>query len=67
MQNIILYHNNLLKFGGVDTFSYNFIKKMSKYYNITFLYSIADEENLKRIEKYVDKAEKYNPNKKIYL
>lgn len=64
MQNIILYHNNLLKFGGVDTFSYNFIKKMSKYYNITFLYSIADEENLKRIEKYVDKAEKYNPNKK---
>lgn len=64
MQNIILYHNNLLKFGGVDTFSYNFIKKISKYYNITFLYSIADEENLKRIEKYVDKAEKYNPNKK---
>lgn len=64
MQNIILYHYNLLKFGGVDTFSYNFIKKMSQYYNITFLYSIADEENLKRIEKYADKVEKYNSNKK---
>ena len=37
MKNIILYHNNLLKFGGVDTFVYNFTKKLKKYYNITFL------------------------------
>ena len=47
MQRIILYHNNLLEFGGVDTFTYNFIKKMSKYYNITFLYSIAVRKSKK--------------------
>ena len=63
MKNIILYHNNLLKFGGVDTFVYNFIKKMGNYYNITFLYSTADRENLERISKIV-KTEKYNKNKK---
>lgn len=64
MKNIILYHNNLLKFGGVDTFVCNFTKRLNKYYNITFLYSEADKENLKRIEKNVNKAEKYDKNKK---
>lgn len=64
MKNIILYHNNLLKFGGVDTFVYNFTKKLKKYYNITFLYSIADEENLKRIKENVKNVEKYDSNKK---
>lgn len=63
MRNIILYHNNLLKFGGVDTFVYNFVKKMSKYYDILFLYTTANAENLERISKYV-KTEKYNKDKK---
>lgn len=63
MKDIILYHNNLLRFGGVDTFVYNFVKKMNNYYNITFLYSIADRENLERISKIV-KTEKYNKDKK---
>lgn len=63
MRNIILYHNNLLKFGGVDTFVYNFVKKMSKYYNILFLYATANIENLERIKKYV-KTEQYSKNKK---
>ena len=63
MKDIILYHNNLLRFGGVDTFVYNFVKKMSNYYNITFLYSIADRENLERISKIV-KTEKYSKDKK---
>ena len=61
---IIVYHNNLLKFGGVDTFVYNFTKKMSKYYDITFLYSIANKENLERIKENVKEVEKYNSNKK---
>ena len=60
---IILYHNNLLKFGGVDTFVYNFVKKMSKKYDILFLYSVADISNLERIKKYV-KTEQYNKDKK---
>ena len=63
MRNIILYHNNLLKFGGVDTFIYNFVKKMSKFYDILFLYTTANAENLERISKYV-KTEKYNKDKK---
>ena len=60
---LIVYHNNLLKFGGVDTFVYNFVKRMSKYYDILFLYSIADTENLKRINQVVE-TEKYSKNKK---
>lgn len=64
MKNIILYHNNLLRFGGVDTFVYNFTKKLRQYYNITFLYSVADKENLKRIKENVKNIEKYDANKK---
>lgn len=63
MKRIIVYHNNLLKFGGVDTFVYNFVKRMSKYYDILFLYDIADLENLARIKKYVN-TEKYSKGKK---
>lgn len=63
MKRIILYHNNLLKFGGVDTFVYNFVKKMSKFYDILFLYSTADTENLERIKQFV-KVEKYSKDKK---
>ncbi len=63
MKSIILYHNNLLKFGGVDTFVYNFVKKMSKFYDILFLYTIADKENLERVKRYV-KVEQYDSDKK---
>ena len=63
MKRIILYHNNLLKFGGVDTFVYNFVKRMSKFYDILFLYTIANTENLERIKKYVE-TEKYSKDKK---
>ena len=61
--NLILYHNNLLKFGGVDTFVYNFVKKMNKYFDILFLYTTADKNNLERIKKYV-KTEQYSKDKK---
>ena len=63
MKKIILYHNNLLKFGGVDTFVYNFVKRMSKHFDILFLYTTANTENLERIKKYV-KTEKYEKSKK---
>lgn len=63
MKNIILYHNNLLQFGGVDTFVYNFVKKMSDQYDILFLYTTANLDNLKRIKQYV-KTEKYSKEKK---
>lgn len=60
---LILYHNNLLKFGGVDTFVYNFVKKMHSKYDILFLYTEANLENLERIKKYV-KTEAYIQEKK---
>ena len=60
---LILYHNNLLKFGGVDTFVYNFVKKMNKYFDILFLYTTADKNNLERIKKYVN-TEQYSKDKK---
>lgn len=63
LKNIILYHNNLLQFGGVDTFVYNFVKKMSDKYDILFLYTTANLDNLKRIKQYV-KTEKYSKDKK---
>ena len=64
MKKIILYHNNLLKFGGVDTFVYNFVKKMHNRYDILFLYTEADPENLERIKQFV-KTEAYTPEKKF--
>lgn len=60
---IIIFHSQLLKFGGVDTFVYNMIKKLRDYYNITFLYKTADKENLSRIAK-LTKVEKYTESKK---
>ena len=61
---LILYHNNLLKFGGVDTFVYNFVKKMHSKYDILFLYTEANLENLERIKKYV-KTEAYIQKKYV--
>ena len=59
---LIIYHSNLLKFGGVDTFVYNMIKRLRNVYDILFLYRQADENNLNRLQKIV-KVEKYNPKK----
>ena len=63
---IILYHNNLLAFGGVDTFVYNFTKRLKNYYDIYFLYSTANIDNLKRIQENCIQVEKYN-EKKTYI
>lgn len=59
---LIIYHSQLLKFGGVDTFVYNMIRRLKNVYDILFLYNTADEKNLERIAKEV-KTEKYNPKK----
>lgn len=63
---IILYHNNLLAFGGVDTFVYNFTKRLKNHYDIYFLYSTANIDNLKRIQENCIQVEKYN-EKKTYI
>ena len=60
MKKIILYHTNPLEFGGVDTFDYNFCKKMKNKYDITFLYKFGNEETIKRLESLGIKVKKYN-------
>ena len=50
MKKIILYHSNPLKFGGVDTFDYNFCKKLKDKYDITFLYKEGVKSTIDRLK-----------------
>ncbi len=61
---LVLYHTNPLKFGGIDTFDYNFCKKMRDKYNILFLYKDGNLETIKRLQKLNIEVEKYNKNKR---
>ena len=61
---IILYHTNPLKFGGIDTFDYNFCKKLSNKYDILFLYRDGNLTTINRLKKLNISVEKYNANKK---
>ena len=61
---LILYHTNPLQFGGVDTFDYNFCKKMRDKYNILFLYKDGNLDTIRRLQKLNIEVEKYNRNKK---
>ena len=61
---IILYHTNPLRFGGIDTFDYNFCKQMSDKYNILFLYKDGNLETINRLKKLNISVEKYKTSKK---
>lgn len=61
---IILYHTNPLEFGGVDTFDYNFCKKLKDKYDITFVYKYGNEKTIKRLESLGIKVNKYDDNKR---
>lgn len=61
---LILYHTNPLQFGGVDTFDYNFCKKMRDKYNILFLYKDGNLDTIRRLQKLNIEVEKYNRNKR---
>ena len=64
MKKIILYHSNPLKFGGVDTFDYNFCKKMKDKYDITFLYKEGVKSTIDRLKDLGIDVQKYDSNKK---
>ena len=64
MKKLILFHSNPLQFGGVDTFDYNFCKKMRNKYDITFMYFDGYEPTIERIRKLGVKTEKYDETKK---
>ena len=64
MKKIILYHSNPLKFGGVDTFDYNFCKKLKDKYDITFLYKEGIKSTIDRLKDLGVDVQKYDSNKK---
>lgn len=50
---VIVYHSSVIKIGGIETFLYNFFKRMHNKVNIVFVYKNADEEQIKRYSEYV--------------
>lgn len=64
MKKIILYHSNPLKFGGVDTFDYNFCKRLKDKYDITFLYKEGVKSTIDRLKDLDIDVQKYDSNKK---
>lgn len=64
MRKIILYHSNPLKFGGVDTFDYNFCKRLKDKYDITFLYKEGIKSTIDRLKDLGVDVQKYDSNKK---
>lgn len=48
----IFYFRNISKIGGIETFLY-YMAKLYSIYDITIIYKQADEEQLKRLKKYV--------------
>lgn len=62
--NIILYHTNPLEFGGIDTFDYNFCKRLQDHVNILFLYKDGNKKTVERLRKLNIKVEKYDENTK---
>lgn len=61
---IILYHTNPLKFGGVDTFDYNFCKKLQNQYEILFIYKEGNKDTINRLKDLNILVEKYKESKK---
>jgi glycosyltransferase involved in cell wall biosynthesis len=59
---IIIYQSNIIKIGGVETFTYNMCKNLANLYDVELLYKQCDIKQLKRLRQYV-KCEVYDPNK----
>ena len=50
---VVFYYSWIQQIGGVETFFYNFCKKMSKYYDICIIYDRYDVKQLARLQKLV--------------
>lgn len=64
MKTIIFHHTNYAHFGGVETFCFNTIKALSKYYDITFISNSFTASDIFELAKYCH-VKKYNP-KEVY-
>lgn len=61
---VVLYINQTNIIGGLDTFTLNFAKIMSKHYDITFVVNSCDDSVVKKIGKYI-RVIKGHPQMKI--
>ena len=60
---IIIFHSNIIRIGGVETFTYNMCKQLSKQgYDVLLLYKIVHPDQLTRLKK-VCNVELYNSSK----
>ena len=50
---VVLYYSWVQEIGGVETFFYNFCKKLSQYYDICILYDRFDIKQLARLQRVV--------------
>ena len=61
---VIIWTAVTQQIGGIETWIFNFVKNMSKYYDITVLYDRIDPKQLVRLEQYVE-CIKQNPKQTI--
>lgn len=59
---IIIYQSNIIRIGGVETFTYNLSKKLSEQHEVLVLYQNCDKDQLKRLQSTVN-VEKYDSTK----
>ena len=59
---IIIYHTNIIRIGGVETFTYNMCKLLAEHYDVLLLYKTCHREQLSRLAKYC-RCEIYDPAK----
>lgn len=59
---IIIFHTNIIRVGGIETFTYNMAKQLSLYYDVEVIYKTCHPEQLKRLHKFV-KCEAYDEKK----
>lgn len=50
---VVLYYNWVQEIGGVETFFYNFCKKMSEFYDIAIVYDRCDSRQIQRLRRMV--------------
>lgn len=46
---VIIYTHNTYKIGGIETFIFNFVHRLKKYYDILVLYDFMDSEQISRL------------------
>ncbi len=54
LKRILLYTNDQAAIGGVETFNENFCKRMSRWYEVTFVCRRGDSQRLQRMSKFCD-------------